>query len=131
MLQLNSLLLIQSNTIDSNSLIGVLKDTDTSSIPSQYTLSASQNQAFHYIDNLLSTMDTISNEETENDIEDIEGNIVSFFMCSILNCIRFNIYYKSYISILYEFSCFSLTLLSLFRKVLKMIKDLSYKWKSW
>lgn len=54
-------------------------------IPPQYMLSASQNHAFQYIDSLISTMEPIINEETENDIEDIEGNIVSFSSCSILN----------------------------------------------
>ena len=48
-------------------------------------LSASQNHAFQYIDSLISTMEAIINEETEQDIEDIEGNIVSFSSCSILN----------------------------------------------
>ena len=54
-------------------------------IPPQYMLSASQNHAFQYIDSLISTMEPIINEETEKDIEDIEGNIVSFSSCSILN----------------------------------------------
>ena len=59
-------------------LIGVLRDTEIAAIPPQYTVSASQNHAYQYIDNPLSTMDPISNEEIENDIEDIEGNIVRF-----------------------------------------------------
>ena len=54
-------------------------------IPPLYTLSTSQNHAFQYVDSLISTMEPMSNEETENDIEDIEGNIVSFFLCSVLN----------------------------------------------
>lgn len=54
-------------------------------IPPQYTLSTSQNHAFQYVDSLISTMEPIINEETENDIEDIEGKIVSFSWCSILN----------------------------------------------
>ena len=74
-----------STTINFYSLVGVLRDTDMNAIPPQYILSTSQNHAFQYVDNLISTMEPIINEETENDIEDIEGNIVSFSSCSILN----------------------------------------------
>ena len=81
-----------NTTINSNSIISVLRDTDITAISPQYTLSAPQNHAFQYIDSLISTMEPITNEETENDIEDIEVSIVSFFMYSILNCIPFNIF---------------------------------------
>ena len=74
-----------NTTINSNSLIGVLRDTVITAIPPRYTLSASQNHALQYIDSHISTMEPMSNEETENDIEDIEGNIVSFFLCLVLN----------------------------------------------
>ena len=76
---------ISNINVKSNSLIGVLRDTDITAILPQYTLSASQNHAFQYIDSLISSMEPISNEETEHDIEDVEGNILSFFLCSILN----------------------------------------------
>ena len=83
---------MSNTTINYNSLIAVLRDTDITATPPQYTLSASQNHAFQYIDSLISTMEPFSNEETKNNIEEIEGNIVSFFMCSVLNWIPFNIF---------------------------------------
>ena len=81
-----------NTTINCHLLVGVLRDTDITDIPPQYTLSASQNHTFQYVDSLISTMEPISNEKTENDIEDIEGNIVSFFICSVSNCIALNIF---------------------------------------
>ena len=76
---------ISNINVNSNSLIGVLRDTDITAIFPQYTLSASENHAFQYTDSFNSSMEPISNEETEHDIEGIEGNIVSFFLCSVLN----------------------------------------------
>ena len=55
---------ISNINVKSNSLIGVLRDTDITAILPQYTLSASQNHAFQYIDSLISSMEPISNEET-------------------------------------------------------------------
>ena len=98
----------------------MLRDTDICRIPPQYKLLASQNHVSQYIDNLLSTMDPISKEETDNDIEVIEGNIVSF---SILNYISFNIFTEFYFNVV-PIRCFYLIFLPLFRIVLKKMKEI-------
>ena len=49
-----------------------------SEIPTQITLSASQNYAFQVIDKMLRDVEPFSNEEIEADIDNIEGNIVSY-----------------------------------------------------
>ena len=59
------------------SLTGVLRDTDMSEMPSEITLSSPQRYAFEYVNRLLADMEPFSNEETESDLDDIEGNNVS------------------------------------------------------
>lgn len=46
-------------------------------ISPEITLSTSQNSAFQYVNSLLSDMEPFSNEETETDLDGIEGNNVS------------------------------------------------------
>ena len=49
-----------------------------SEIPLQIKLSPSQNYAFQYVDKILCDMESISNEETDINIDDIEENVVSY-----------------------------------------------------
>lgn len=46
-------------------------------MPSDITLSSSQRFAFEHVKRLLADMEPFSNEETEPDLDNIEGNIVS------------------------------------------------------
>ena len=47
-------------------------------ISSEIELSASQSYAFQYVNTILSTMEPFSNQETDVDIDEIEGNNVRF-----------------------------------------------------
>lgn len=60
------------------SLTGILTDTDMSEMPSDITLSSSQRFAFEHVNRLLADMEPFSNEETDSDLDNIEGNIASF-----------------------------------------------------
>ena len=66
-------------TLLSNSLTGILRDADTTQVPSEMTLSTSQSHAFRYINRILSTMEPFSNEDIDVDIDETEGNNVSLF----------------------------------------------------
>ena len=46
-------------------------------MPSDITLSSSQRFAFEHVKRLLADMEPFSNEETEPDLDNIEGNFVS------------------------------------------------------
>ena len=62
-----------------NSLTGILRDTDTTQVPPEMTLSASQSHAFHYINRTLTNMEPFSNEDIDVDIDETEGNNMSLF----------------------------------------------------
>ena len=47
-------------------------------VSSEMTLSASQSHAFQYVHRILSIMEPFSNQETDVDIDEIEGNNVRF-----------------------------------------------------
>ena len=66
-------------TLLSNSLTGILRDTDTTQVPSEMTLSASQSHAFQYINRILSKMEPFSNEDIDVNIDETEGNNGSLF----------------------------------------------------
>ena len=60
-----------------------MRDEENSAIPPQYTLSPSQNCAFQYINSLLTSMEPLSIEHNESNIQDIEEDIVSFLFSMI------------------------------------------------
>ena len=78
---------ISSNTIYFHSRTCILRDEEHSAIPLYYILSPSQNRAFQYIKSLLTSMEPLTIEQSESNIQGIEEGIVSSLF-SIFNWIH-------------------------------------------
>ena len=64
--------------------IGVLRDTgDDIAIPAGYKLSGSQNQPYQHVLEILKTMQPVSDEYLEEEVDDYEQTNVSQFACHI------------------------------------------------